>query len=83
VKIARLSISFDSDLGDAVRCAALHRGLSLSAWLADAAAAKLRAETLADYLEDWETEHGGLTADELARASLELGVSVPLSAHAA
>jgi 6-phosphogluconate dehydrogenase (decarboxylating) len=83
MKVAKLSISFDSDLGDAVRGAAHHKGSSLSAWLADAAAAKLRAEALADYLEDWEAQHGELTADELADAAIELGVSLPLAARAA
>jgi 6-phosphogluconate dehydrogenase (decarboxylating) len=83
MKVAKLSISFDSDLGDAVRGAAHHKGSSLSAWLADAAAAKLRAEALADYLEDWEAQHGELTAAELADAAIELGVSLPLAARAA
>jgi hypothetical protein len=82
VKVAKLSISFDSDLGDAVRGAAHHRGSSLSAWLADAATAKLRTEALAGYLEDWEAEHGELTTDELTGAAIELGVSVPPSARA-
>ena len=83
MKVAKLSISFDSDLGDAVRGAAQQKRSSLSAWLADAAAAKLRAEALTDYLEDWEAEHGGLTANELAGAATELGVTGPLSARAA
>jgi hypothetical protein len=83
MKVAKLSISFDSDLGDAVRGAAHHKGSSLSAWLADAAAAKLHAEALADYLEDWEAKHGELTADELAGAAIELGVTLPLTARAA
>ena len=83
MKVAKLSISFDSDLGDAVRGAANHKGSSLSAWLADAAAAKLRTEALADYLEDWEAEHGKLTVNELAGAAAELGTSVPLSVRAA
>lgn len=77
MKVDKLSVSFDPDLGDAVRGAARHRGSSLSGWLAEAAAAKLRAEALADYLEDWETRHGPLTADELATAAGELGVSPP------
>jgi hypothetical protein len=83
VKATKLSISWDPDLGGAVRDAAHHKGSSLSAWLADAAAAKLRAEASAAYLDDWEAEHGELTADELAVAATELGVSVPLSARAA
>jgi hypothetical protein len=77
VKVDKLSISFDPDLGDAVRGAARHRGSSLSAWLAEAAAAKLRAEALGDYLEEWEARHGPLTAKELASAAAELGVSQP------
>lgn len=74
MKVDKLSVSFDPDLGDAVRGAARHRGSSLSAWLADAAAAKLRAEALADYLDAWEAQHGPLTAEELAAATAELGL---------
>jgi hypothetical protein len=82
VKVDKLSVSFDPNLGDAVRDAARHRGSSLSAWLAEAAAAKLRAEALADYLEDWEARHGPLTADELDSAASELGVTLPTAASA-
>ena len=46
----------------------------MSAWLAEAAATKLRAEALAEFLADWETEHGALTADEIAGAERELGL---------
>jgi hypothetical protein len=74
VKVDKLSISFDPALGDAVRDSASHQGSSISAWLADAAAAKLRAEALADYLEHWEAEHGALTPQELATAAADLGM---------
>jgi len=83
MKVDKLSISFDPDLGDAVRGAARQRGSSLSAWLADAAASKLRAEALADYLDEWEATHGRMTAGELAAAAAELGVSQPLARAAA
>jgi hypothetical protein len=83
VKVDKLSISFDPDLGDAVRGAARHRGSSLSTWLAEAAAAKLRAEALGDYLQEWEAAHGPLTAAELESAAAELGVSSPVAARAA
>jgi hypothetical protein len=83
VKVDKLSISFDPDLGDAVRGAARHRGSSVSAWLAEAAAAQLRAEALADYLEAWEAEHGTLTMEELASAAAELGASLPVASRAA
>src|SRR5207244_3060047 len=71
VKVDKLSVSFDPELGDAVRSAARRSGRGLSSWLADAAAAKLRAEALADFLDDWEAKRGPLTADELASAAAE------------
>jgi hypothetical protein len=75
MKVDKLSVSFDPELGDAVRAAAQRSGRGLSGWLADAAAARLRAEALADFLDGWENEHGALTADELARATAELGAA--------
>jgi hypothetical protein len=75
VKVDKLSISFDPELGDAVRSAAAQAGKPVSSWLAEAAASKLRAEALAEFLANWETEHGVLTTDEIARAELELGLA--------
>ena len=75
VKVDKMSISFDPDLGDAVRAAASRAGRGLSGWLAEAAAAKLRAEALADFLDEWEAEHGRLTAEELTIAARELTVA--------
>lgn len=71
-----MSVSFDPDLGDAVRSAAAKSGKPLSGWLAEAAASKLRTEALAEFLADWESEHGVLTAEEIARAEAELGLVV-------
>lgn len=75
MKVDKLSVSFDPDLGDAVRAAAKRSGNGLSGWLAVAAAARLRAEALAEFLDGWEAAHGELTADELARATSELGLA--------
>jgi hypothetical protein len=61
VKVDKMSISLEADLGDAARRA----GKGLSSWLAEAAAAKLRAEALEEFLDGWEREHGPLTAGEL------------------
>jgi len=83
MKVDKLSVSFDPDLGDAVRAAARQRGGGLSRWLADAAAAKLRTEALADFLDAWEAEHGPLTADELAKAADELAVPKPATTEPA
>ncbi len=73
VKVDKLSVSFEAELGDAVRTAAKRSGGGLSAWLAQAAAARLRADALSEFLDAWEAEHGSLTADELASAAAELG----------
>ena len=70
-----MSVSFDPELGDAVRAAAAQAGKPLSSWLAEAAAGKLRAEALAEFLAGWEAEHGVLTAEEIARAERELGMA--------
>jgi hypothetical protein len=83
MKVDKLSVSFDPDLGDAVRAAARQRGGGLSRWLADAAAAKLRTEALADFLDAWEAEHGPLTAAELAKAADELAVPKPATTEPA
>jgi hypothetical protein len=75
VKVDKMSVSFDPELGDAVRSAAAQAGKPLSAWLAEAAASKLRAEALAEFLAGWEAKHGVLTAEEIARAEAELGIA--------
>lgn len=69
-----MSISLDPDLGDAVREAARRKGSGLSSWLAEAAAAKLRSDALAEFIADWEAQHGALTPEELARAAAELAL---------
>ena len=80
MKVDKLSVSFDPELGDAVRSAAAQAGKPLSSWLAEAAASKLRAEALAEFLAGWEAEHGVLTAEEIGRAEQELGVRAGESA---
>lgn len=64
--VARLAISFDRELARAVRRAAGKE--PTSAWLADAARRKLRAEGLLREVRAWEAEHGQFTASELKRA---------------
>jgi hypothetical protein len=74
MKVDKLSVSFEATLGDNVRNAARKAGTGVSSWLADAAAAKLRAEALQEFLDAWESEHAPLTAEELRRAETELGI---------
>ena len=73
--VDKISISLDAGLGAAVRQAARRDATSLSAWLAEAARAKLRAEALGAFLDAWEREHGPLTVEELRRARVELGLT--------
>jgi hypothetical protein len=75
VKVDKMSISMDPQLGDDVRVAAERAGMSVSAWLAGAAAARLRKQALVDALADWQARHGKFTAAELAKARAELGYS--------
>jgi hypothetical protein len=65
--VARLAVSFDVNLARAVRRAAGKQ--PTSAWLADAARRKLRAEGLLRLVEEWEAEHGELTQTELKAAA--------------
>ena len=80
--VDKMSVSFEAELGGAVRAAAAEAGIPLSAWLAEAAARRLRAEALAAFLRTWEDQHGGLSADELARAEAELGLRADADAGA-
>lgn len=61
--VERFAISFDEDLASAVRKAAQDE--PISAWLADAARRKLRAEGLLGVVAGWETRHGEITAREI------------------
>ncbi|MYI82372.1 MAG: hypothetical protein F4056_03370 [Chloroflexi bacterium] len=72
--VDKISISLDAELGAAVRHAAQRDDMALSAWLAEAAGAKLRAEALRAFLDAWKQEHGPFTAEELRRARSELGL---------
>ena len=73
MKVDKLSISLDPALGDDVRAAAERAGMSVSAWLAEAASARLRRQALSDVLSTWQAKHGKITPRELAKARAELG----------
>lgn len=67
--IDRLSIAADAGLGSRIRAAALRDGVSISAWLTQAAEDRLRNELLGRTLADWESEHGAPTPEQEAEAS--------------
>ncbi len=72
MNVDRLSITMDPALGDAARKAAKRAKLSVSAWIAEAAADRLRHEALRDALIQWQSEDGGFTPAELAAAAKAL-----------
>lgn len=70
----RFSLTMDPDLGAAVREAAARSGMSVSAWLSEAAADRVRNELLRIALDRWEEEDGPFTEEELDEAARDLGV---------
>ena len=79
--VDRLSITLDPRLGAAARKAAKRAGLSLSAWLAEATADRIRNEALGHALDQWEADDGSFTTDELATAAEALGLGRPRKAR--
>lgn len=75
MQVDRLSVTMSPDLGSAVREAAARSGMSVSGWLADAAADRLRNDLLGTALDAWEAEDGAFGDDELDAAAATLGVT--------
>ena len=75
MNVDRLSITLDPRLGAAARKAAKRAKVSLSTWIADATADRIRNELLGEALDRWEAEEGALTRKELDQAAEALGLS--------
>jgi len=75
MSVDRLSITLDPRLGAAARRAAKRAKVSLSTWIADATADRVRNELLGEALDRWEAERGALTQSELDQAAEALGLS--------
>lgn len=73
-QVDRFSITMPPELGSAVRDAAERDGVSMSAWLSEAAADRLRNDALGVALAAWEREHGAFTEEELAAAAESMGL---------
>jgi hypothetical protein len=68
VGVEKMSVSFDLELGEAIRASATSTSQSVSAWLADAARDRLRLEALGDAVTAWEQKFGPLSDLEVADA---------------
>jgi len=66
--VEKMGVSFDLELGEAIRGAANEAHQSVSAWLAEAARDRLRLEALGQAVASWEQEFGPLTDAEVAEA---------------
>ena len=64
----KLSVALDDGVAAEVARAAERSGVSVSAWLNDAAANALAVEAGLEAVGEWEADHGALTVDELAAA---------------
>lgn len=69
--VAKFAVSFDPTLAATVRATAEEEGSTVSAWLADAAAHKLRLRTGRAALAAYEHEHGEITEEEIAQAEAQ------------
>lgn len=70
--VEKMSVSFDLELGEAIRASAAGAGLSVSAWLARAARDQLRLVALGEAVTAWGQVHGALTEAEVADAERAL-----------
>ena len=70
--VEKMSVSFELELGEAIRTSATAAGQSVSAWLAEAVRDRLRLEALEEAVGAWEREHGRLTEAEVAQAESAL-----------
>ena len=63
------------EVGQGVRQAAARQGTSVSTWLTEAAADKLRNELLGAALDQWEAQDSSFTQKELDEAAARLGLA--------
>jgi hypothetical protein len=66
--VEKMSVSFDLELGEAIRAGASSANQSVSAWLAQAARDRLRLEALGQAVASWERTFGPLSEAEIETA---------------
>jgi len=73
----KLAITVDPDVHRQVLDAAEAEGVSVSAWMTEAARTTLRLRDGLAAVAEWEDEHGALTEAELEAARERLGLTRP------
>jgi hypothetical protein len=72
VGVEKMSVSFDLELGAAIRASATAADQSVSTWLAEAARDRLRLEALGEAVAAWEQQYGALSEADVAEAAAAL-----------
>jgi hypothetical protein len=67
--VEKMSVSFDLELGQAIRGSARDAHMSVSSWLAEAARDRLRLEALGQAVSSWQQQFGPLSEADVARAN--------------
>lgn len=78
----KLAISVEPEIARQVEAAALEDGLSISAWMTDAARRALRIRDGLAAVAEWEEEHGAFTDEEMAAARARISDDPPMRASA-
>jgi len=71
----KVAITIASDVHQQVLAAAARRGVSVSAWMTDAARLALKVRDGLAAVAEWEAEHGALTEAELNAARQRLAAA--------
>lgn len=66
--VKKRSVALDKDVADAVVKAAKEEGVSVSAWLSEAARKQLKIHQGLQAMREWEAEFGAITDEERAEA---------------
>jgi hypothetical protein len=61
----KFAVSFAPELYESMQAAAREDGASVSQWVADAVARRLRQRALQESLEDWQKEYGPITEADM------------------
>jgi hypothetical protein len=71
VGVRKATISLDPELHAAIKADAERKGMSVSSWMSEAAAEKLRQQAWDEYMAAYQAEHGEITQADVDRAHRE------------
>ena len=72
----KLAVTIDADIHKGVLAAAEQEGMSVSAWMTEAARRALLIRDGLAAIAEWEAEHGGLTTEEVAAARQRVAAEI-------